>query len=58
MKDRNFPSHNQARMKVYVSLIVFFKKELNILRVAIDVLDFFQLSDVYQMKMHDNPQSG
>ena len=31
---------------------VYFKKELNILLVAIDVLDIFQLSDVYQMKVY------
>ena len=35
-----------------MSLLVYFKKELNILRVAIDVLDVFQLSDVYQVKMY------
>ena len=38
--------------KIYVSLLFYFKKELNILRVAINVLDIFQLSDVYQMKMY------
>ena len=35
-------SKPKARM-IYVTLIVYFKKELNILRVAIDVLDIFQL---------------
>ena len=28
-------------VKIYVSLIVYIKKELNILRVAIDVLNIF-----------------
>ena len=35
-------------MKIYVSL----KDELNILHVAIDVLDTLQSSDVYQMKLY------
>ena len=38
-------------IKIYVSLIVYFKKEL-ILGIVINVLDIFQLSDVYQMKMY------
>ena len=50
-----FPSQDQACTKIYV---VFFEKELNILCMAIDVLDIFQLSDVYQMKIHARPESG
>ena len=47
MKGRNFPSQNQAHM-IYKD----FEEELNILCFGIDVLDIFQLSDVYQMKMY------
>ena len=39
-------------IKIYASLIVYFKKELNILRLAINILDIFQLSDVHQMKTY------
>ena len=39
--------------------IVYFKDELNILCAAIDVLDIFELSDVYQMKMYlPDPELG
>ena len=44
-------THDES-IRIYVSLIVYFKDEVNILGVAIDVLDIFQLSDVYQMKMY------
>ena len=40
---------------IYVSLIVYFKKELNILGMAIDILDIFQLSDVYKIKLFADP---
>ena len=51
MKGRNFPAKikHAWTVKIYLGLIVYIKKELNILRVAIGVLDIFQLSDVYQM---------
>ena len=51
-KKKNFPSQDQACIKIYVSLTVFFEKQLNILRLAIYGLDIFQLSDVYQMNMY------
>ena len=44
-------SKPKARL-IYVSVIVYFKKELNILRMAINVLDIFQLSDVYKIKLY------
>ena len=54
MKGRNFPSQNQAGMIYRDSResLVYFRDELNILSVVIDVLDIFQLSDVYQMKLY------
>ena len=47
MKGRTFPSQNQAHM-IYKD----FEEELNILLFGINVLDIFQLSDVYQIKMY------
>ena len=54
MKGRNFPSENQAHL-IYKDLRESYTwriDELNILRLAIDVLDIFQLSDVYQIKIY------
>ena len=36
----------------------FLQERTQFLRVAIDVLDIFQLSDVYQMKMYAGPEPG
>ena len=38
--------------KIYMSLIVYIMDKLNILCMAINVLDLSQLSDVYQTKMY------
>ena len=59
MKGRNLPSQNQAGM-IYKDLRESYSLPqgrtpgdgLNILRLAIDVLNIFQLSGVYQMKMY------
>ena len=53
-------SKSKARM-IYKDLresYSLLSRKNSILRVAIDVLDISQLSDIYQMKMYAGPDSG